>query len=182
MKSRFFTKRTLVFAAFAVLAVLGGGSFEVSAQGKGASDKLIDTLATAVMQSLPSVVKDAKGEEVPIDKDKAAVPKEQMQETILVATQVSNAAQCGMEELANAYWITYRRSLKTSGKWTPSQRVFMAQLFNLAVRFSSANEAKAVSGDEETVLKNFKKIECADKKRDALKAQILANIKALQKS
>lgn len=179
MKSRFFTKWTL---AFAVLAVMGAGSFGVSAQGKGASDKLIDTLATAVMRSLPTMVKDAKGNEVQIDKAKAGVPKEQMQETILVATQVSAAVQCKMEELANAYWITYRRSLKASGKWTASQRVFMAQLFNLAVRFASANEAKAVSGDEETPLKNFKKVECSDKKRDALKTQILVNIKSLQKS
>lgn len=152
---------------------------------KGASDKLVKHFAQQAFQSLPETIKTSDGKEIKIDKSKASqilVPDDQLRQVILVASQVSTAAQCKMEELANSYWVIYRKSLKQSGKWTDPQRFFMARVFNVAVGFASAKEATANDGEKEITLKSFKKIECSDKKREKLKAQILANIKVLQKT
>lgn len=173
-------KLAIMFAVAALMV-----SPIANAWAQGASDKLVRHFSTQAFNSLPASVKDSEGKEIKIDKSKTSeilVPDDQIREVILVASQVSTAAQCNMEELANAYWIVYRKSLKDSGKWTDQQRFFMARVFNVAVGFASAKEAKAVEEGKEITLKSFKKISCDDKKRDKLKAQITSNIKALQAS
>lgn len=185
------TMKLILKIKLAMLIALAGLSLVMPANAwaqdnsKGASDKVVRHFADTAFQSLPAVVKDAEGKEIKIDKKKTSeilVPDDQLREVILVASQVSKAAQCKLEDLANSYWATYRKALKASGKWTDQQRFFMARVFNVAVGFASAKEAKAIEGENEVKLKSFKPLECSDTKREALKAQILKNIKVLEQT
>ncbi|MGB0085192.1 MAG: hypothetical protein WBP94_07465 [Rhodomicrobiaceae bacterium] len=154
------------------------------------SAKSVNLITGFALTTIPSEIKQPDGTVLKIDRtnlDKIIVPVEDARRIIMVARNSAHAQICDLPELQAENYLALMRSEQAKKKWSQEQMLFINRLHLFTVMWLTGNvrflekdgkkEPHVISEPD----KGGKK-ECTAEEKQAVKANIEAFLKAVQKS
>ena len=152
--------------------------------------KSVKLITGFALTTIPSEIKQPDGKVLKIDRsnlDRILVPLEDARRIIMTARNSAHAQMCDLPELQAENYLALMRSEQAKKKWSQEQMLFINRLHLFTVMWLTGN-VKFLEKDgkkEPTVISEPDKGEkkaCTPEEKEAVKSNIEAFLKSIQKS
>lgn len=181
----------LTFAAAATAQTTAAPKTDKEAGDKQElSQKSVKLITGFALTTIPSEIKQPDGKVLKIDRsnlERILVPLEDARRIIMTARNSAHAQMCDMPELQAENYLALMRSEQAKKKWSQEQMLFINRLHLFTVMWLTGN-VKFLEKDgkkEPTVISEPDKGEkktCSPEEKEAVKTNIEAFLKSIQKS
>jgi hypothetical protein len=181
----------LAFAAAATAQTTAAPKTDKEAGDKQElSQKSVKLITGFALTTIPSEIKQPDGKVLKIDRsnlERILVPLEDARRIIMTARNSAHAQMCDLPELQAENYLALMRSEQAKKKWSQEQMLFINRLHLFTVMWLTGN-VKFLEKDgkkEPTVISEPDKGEkktCSPEEKEAVKTNIEAFLKSIQKS